>query len=54
MLRTALPNNDGYLKPSTVSTLWTPNEITTGKVSKSYPEDSYALGWTIHPVSYIL
>ena len=39
----------GYLKPSTVSTLWTPNEITTGKVSKSYPGDSYALGWTIHP-----
>lgn len=39
----------GFLKPSTVSTLWTPCGVTTGKESEKYPESSYALGWAILP-----
>jgi len=39
----------GYLKKSTVATLWNPEPITHGKYSKENPERGYALGWTISP-----
>ena len=37
----------GYLKQSTMATLWRPEPVTFGKCIKENPDRGYALGWAV-------